>query len=80
MRVLDTMISENMMAQQAMLMRGEILESAGNLEEAVGQYSSLLTTQLASSAAERLHALLIRSGRNADAALVFKQFLGKCGH
>jgi len=80
MQVLDRMISEDMMAEQAMLMRGEILESAGNLDGAVDQYSSLLTTRYASSAAEKLHAVLIRSGRHADAALVFKQFLGKCGH
>jgi tetratricopeptide (TPR) repeat protein len=80
MHVLDRMISENMMAEQSMLMRGEILELAGNLDEAVDQYSSLLTTRYASAAAEKLHAVLINSGRHADAALVFKQFLGKCGH
>jgi tetratricopeptide (TPR) repeat protein len=80
MRLLDRMISENMMAEQAMLMRAEILESAGNLDEAVDQYSALLTTQYAKAAAEKLHAILIRSGRDADAAQVFKKFLGKCGH
>ena len=80
MSVLDSMISENMMAEQAMLMRGEILELVGNLDEAVDQYSSLLTTPYARSAAEKLHDVLIKLDRHSDAALVFKQFLGKCGH
>ena len=68
------------MAEQAMLMRGEILELVGNLDEAVDQYSSLLTTPYARSAAEKLHDVLIKLDRHSDAALVFKQFLGKCGH
>ena len=79
MLVLESMISENMMAEQAMLMRGEILELDGHLDEAVDQYSSLLTTQFATAAAEKLHDVLIRTGRDADAALVFKKFLTKCG-
>ena len=80
MRLLDSMISKNMMTEQAMLMRGEILESTGNMNDAIDQYSRLLTTQYAGSAAEKLHAVLIKAGRQSDAALVFKQFLGKCGH
>jgi tetratricopeptide (TPR) repeat protein len=80
MGVLDFMISKNMMAEQAMLMRGEILESTGNLDEAIDQYSSLLTTQYARSAAEKLHGVLLKSGRHRDAELVFKKFLAKCGH
>ena len=78
--MLDTMISDDMMSGQAMLMRGEILEATGNHDEAVEQYSRLLTTPLGRAAAERLHALLICAGRDSDAAMVFKQFLGKCGH
>jgi tetratricopeptide (TPR) repeat protein len=80
MGVLDCMISENMMAEQAMLMRGEILEATGNLDEAIELFSSLLTTQYARSAAEKLHGVLIKLGRHNDAALIFKKFLAKCSH
>ena len=78
--VLDAMISDDMMTGQAMLMRGEILEATGNQEEAIDQYSKLLATPLGRTAAEKLHSLLITVGRNTDAAIIFKQFLGKCGH
>lgn len=79
-QVLQEMISENLMAEQAMLLRGEILESAGNLNEAVEQYSSLLKTQYARSAAEKLYGVLVKVGRLGDAELILKQFLGKCSH
>jgi len=78
--VLDAMISDDMIPGQAMLMRGEILEATGNLDEAIDQYSRVLKTEYGRSAAERLHALLVTAGRDTDAAMVFKQFLGKCGH
>ena len=78
--VLDVMISDDMMAEQAMLMRGEILEATGSLDAAIHQYSRLLKTQYARSAAEKLHGVLIRAGRHSDAAQVFKQFLGNCCH
>ncbi len=80
MSVLDSMISGNIMAEQAALMRGEILEATGSLDNAIEQYSGLLTTQYARAAAEKLHGVLIKVDRHADAAMVFKQFLGKCSH
>lgn len=80
MLTLDSMISGNMMAEQAKLMRGEILELTGRLDDAITEYSSLLATQYARSAAEKLHPLLVKAGRNNDAAQVFKRFLAKCGH
>jgi len=80
MYVLDSMISNDMMPEQSMLMRGEILEAIGNPDEAVEQYSRLLTTSYARPAAEKLHDVLIKADRHTDAALVFKQFLGKCSH
>lgn len=80
MNLLDSMISGNMMPEQAMLMRAELLESADCLDEAIEQYSRLLNTQFAKTAAEKLHGVLIRADRHSDAALVFKQFLGTCSH
>lgn len=80
MSVLDTMVAESMMPEQAMMMRGEILEATGNLEEAISQFSVLLATPFARTAAEKLHGVLLLSGRHADAATVFKQYLGKCCH
>jgi hypothetical protein len=61
-------------------MRGEILESTGRPEEAIEQYSRLLSTPFARSAAEKLHGVLLKSDRHTDAAFVFKQFLSKCSH
>lgn len=78
--VLDAMISDGMMPEQAMLMRGEILEATGNPDEAIEQYSRLLTTQYARTAAEKLYPLLICAGRHGDAAALFKQYLGTCCH
>jgi tetratricopeptide (TPR) repeat protein len=79
MLVLEKMISFGMLTEQSMFMRGEILEASGKLNEAIDQYSLLLTTHYARTAAEKLHDVLITVGRHSDAALVFKQFLGKCG-
>lgn len=77
-QALDTMIAEGMMPEQAMLMRAEILEASGDLDGAVNQYSSLLTTPYARSAAERLHGVLVQADRHSDAAFIFKKYLGKC--
>lgn len=78
--VLDAMISNDMMPEQAMLMRGEIFEAAGDQEGAIDQYSRLLMSPYGRAAAEKLHTLLITAGRHNDAALLFKQYLGKCSH
>lgn len=79
-QVIDTMIAENLMPEQAMLMRAELLEATGNLDGAITQYTSLLTTPLARSAAEKMHDVLLLTGRHNDAAVIFKKYLGKCCH
>lgn len=79
-QILDTMIAEGLMREQAMLMRAEILEATGDHEGAIKQYTPLLTTPYARSAAEKLHGLLLLTGRHNDAAVIFKNYLGKCCH
>lgn len=79
-QLLDTMIAEEMMPEQAMLMRAEILEATGDLEGAISQYTPLLSTPLARSAAEKMHGVLILAGRHNDAAVIFKKYMGKCCH
>lgn len=80
MQLLDTMIAEEIMPEQAMLMRAELLEATGDLEGAINQYTPLLSTPLARSAAEKMHGVLILSGRHNDAAIIFKKYVGKCCH
>ncbi len=79
-QILETMINEGLMPEQAMLMRAEILEATGDLDGAISQYTPLLTTPYARSAAEKLHVVLLHAGRQSDAELVFKNYLGKCCH
>lgn len=80
MQILDTMIAEGFMPEQAMLMRAEILEVTGDHDGAIKQYTPLLTTPYARSAAEKLHGVLLLAGRHNDAAVIFKNYLGKCCH
>ncbi|HBA73296.1 MAG: hypothetical protein A2X82_11885 [Geobacteraceae bacterium GWC2_55_20] len=80
MQVLDTMIAEELMPEQAMLMRAEILEASGDLDGAIDQYTPLLSTAYVRSAAEKLYGALLAAGRQNDAAVIFKKYLGKCCH
>lgn len=80
MQVLDTMIAEELMPEQAMLMRAEILEASGDLDGAINQYTPLLTTSYVRPAAEKLYGALLAAGRQNDAAVIFKKYLGKCCH
>lgn len=79
-QVLDTMIAEELMPEQSMLMRAELLEATGDLEGAISQYTQLLTTPYARSAAEKMHAVLLLADRHSDAAVIFKKYMGKCCH
>lgn len=80
MQVLDTMVAEELMPEQAMLMRAEILEATGDLDGAINQYMPLLASSHARSAAEKMHGVLLLAGRQSDAAVIFKKYLGKCCH
>jgi predicted negative regulator of RcsB-dependent stress response len=79
-RQIDSMISAEIFTGQALMMRGEVFELAGDLEGAIRQYGMLLETPLARAAAERLHEVLIASDRKPEAAHIFKRYLGKCQH
>lgn len=79
-QLLDTMIAEEMMPEQAMLMRAEILEASGDFDGAISQYTTLLSTPLSRTAAEKMHGILIHVGRHNDAAVIFKKYMGKCCH
>ena len=79
-QLLDTMIAEQTMPEQAMLMRAEILEAGGDFDGAISQYTALLSTPLSRTAAEKMHGILIHVGRHNDAAVIFKKYMGKCCH
>jgi len=79
-RQIDTMIAAEIFTGQALMMRGEVFELSGDLENAIRQYGSLLESPLASSAAEKLHGILIACNRRAEADHIFKRYLGKCKH
>ena len=78
--VLNTMVSEGLLPEQAMLIRAEVYEALGDIEGAINQYIELLSTPCMRSAAEKLHGLLIENGRESDAAVIYKKYLGKCCH
>ncbi|MSN25759.1 MAG: tetratricopeptide repeat protein [Geobacter sp.] len=79
-QVLDTMVAEEYMPGEAMLMRAEIMESTGDHERAINQYTQLLTTPYARTAAEKMYGILLLTDRQNDAAVIFKKYLGKCCH
>lgn len=79
-RQLDAMINGDIFTGQALMMRGEVFQLAGDSDSAIGLYGKLLETSLARAAAEKLHELLTAHGRHQEAAHIFKQYLGKCKH
>lgn len=78
--VIEKMIAEDILAEQALLMRADIFEATGDHEAAVNLYVELLQTPLARAAAERLHGVLLEIGRDSDAAVIFKKYLNKSCH
>lgn len=77
---IEIMVTENILAGQAMLLRAEIFEATGNHEAAVNQYVELLQTPNARTAAEKLYIILQEIGRHDDAAIIFKKYLNKSCH
>jgi tetratricopeptide (TPR) repeat protein len=79
-RQLDAMIAADIFTGQALMMRGEVYQLAGDTDAAIGLYGTLLDTPLARAAAEKLHGLLLESNRQPEAAHIYKRYLGKCQH
>jgi len=80
MRHVEAMIAADIFTGQALMMRAEILEMAGELEAAIKEYGNLLDTPLSKAAAERLFAILNATNRHAEAKHIFKRYLGSCKH
>ncbi len=80
MTVIETMICEQIMSGEALLMRADIFEMTGDHESAVNQYVELLQTAFARPAAEKLYIILQELGRPNDAAVIFKKYLNKSCH
>lgn len=78
--IIETMVSEQILSEQALLLRAEIFEECGDHENAVNQYVELLQTAYARAAAEKLYGLLLEIGRQNDAAVIFKKYLNKSCH
>jgi len=78
---LDAMIAGDIFTGQALMMRGEVFQLAGDADAAIVLYGKLLDTPLARAAAEKLHELLLESNRQPEAAHIYKRYLGnKCQH
>lgn len=77
---IDSMVAEQIMPEQALLLRADIFEATGDHEGAVNQYVELLQTSYARAAAEKLYAILQAVGRQSDAAMIFKKYLNKSCH
>jgi len=76
----ETMIAEDMMPGQSLLMRAGIYEATGDHESAINQYVKLLQTPYATVAAEKLYVLLLDTGRKGDADIIMKKYLKKSCH
>jgi tetratricopeptide (TPR) repeat protein len=79
-RQLDAMIAGEIFTGQALMMRGEVFQLAGDTDAAIRLYGKLLDTPLARAAAEKLHELLLECNRQPEAANIFKRYLSKCQH
>jgi tetratricopeptide (TPR) repeat protein len=77
---IETMVAEQIMPEQALLLRAEICEASGDHEGAVNQYVELLQTPYAHAAAENLYGVLMETGRQNDAAVIYKKYLHKSCH
>jgi tetratricopeptide (TPR) repeat protein len=78
--VLETMIADGFFADMARLMRADVQVALGDLDGAIELYVDLLSSSVKTSAAEKLHQLLIEMERHNDAAVIFKKYMGKCCH
>jgi predicted negative regulator of RcsB-dependent stress response len=79
-RQLDAMITGEIFTGQALMMRGEVFQLAGDNDAAIRLYGKLLDSSLARAAAEKLHELLMECNRQPEAAHIYKRYLGKCQH
>ncbi len=78
-QVLERMISNDVIPDQARLMQGDLYTQLQDEPSAVESYSRLLTSpQFAREAAERIVPLLERQGRNEEAAFLVKKFAKGC--
>jgi tetratricopeptide (TPR) repeat protein len=77
---LDTMISNEILLENAILLRGEICQHIGDLDGAINRYGMLLSTSIAKTAAEKLYVVLTQCGRQQEAEAVFKGYLKGCKH
>jgi tetratricopeptide (TPR) repeat protein len=78
--VVDTMVNERIMSEQALLIRAEIYEINGDHEKAINLYVELLQTPYSHAAAEKLYVILMEVGRPNDAAVIFKKYMKKSCH
>ncbi|MDD2852953.1 MAG: hypothetical protein PHY09_13770 [Desulfuromonadaceae bacterium] len=78
--VIETMITNGIMPEEALLLRADILVATGEHDAAVNQYVELLQTPWASAAAEKLCVILMEMGREGDAAVIFKKYMKKSCH
>ncbi|MDD2898852.1 MAG: hypothetical protein PHI31_09085 [Desulfuromonadaceae bacterium] len=78
--VVEVMITEQILPEQALLLRADIYEVTGDHERAVNLYVELLQTPFVRAAAERLYVILMEVGRESDAAAIFKKYLNKSCH
>lgn len=78
--MIDAMVAEGILPEQALLLRADIFEATGDHEAAINQYVELLQTPYARVAAEKLYVILMTVGRQNDAAVIFKKYLNKSCH
>lgn len=76
--VLQHMIAESILPEQARLFLGDVYQRLGEEEKAIDQYANALSSPLQREAAERLVPLLERRGRTDEAAGLSRRFLKGC--
>lgn len=77
---LDAMIADNILPEQALLLRGDVCQIIEDFDGAISCYGMLLATAFSRQAAEKLHVILMHCGRQQEAETVFKRYLKGCKH
>lgn len=77
---LDAMIDGGMLVEQARMLRGDVSALSGDVDAALSCYGALLSTPVARPATEKAHELLVRTGRDREAAALYARYLRGCGH
>ena len=75
---LDVMIANEILPENARMLRGDACLMAGDTDGAIKQYGSLLSTPFAIQSAGKLHDVLLNCNRHQEAKTLYERYLKGC--